>query len=92
LIPKELYFVDRRRENTQCRMTDGGSEGGDPSQGRRQYKMSGGTKRKNLKPMVIISVVCGLRNATYFFLPRMPMVYSRYTFFISMWNFGLRLG
>jgi len=37
-------------------------------QERRQRKMSGGgDKTKNLKPMVIISVVCGIRNAAYFF-------------------------
>jgi len=33
------------------------------SQGRRQRKMSGGTKRKKLKHMAIIFVVYGIRNA-----------------------------
>jgi len=34
-----------------------------PNQGQRQSKISGGGKTKKLKPiMVIISVICGIRN------------------------------
>jgi len=37
------------------------------------------TKRKKLKPMVIISVVCGIRNAAYFFYAE-NLMHSHYNY------------
>jgi len=45
------------------------------TQGRRQRKMSGETKRKNLRETIgysLISLVRDIRSAVYFFLRRMP--------------------
>jgi len=44
-----------------------------------QNEWGGGTKWKNLKTMVKIFVVCGIRNAAYFFYAE-SLVHSRYNY------------